>query len=276
MKFTSKSYEFKQWASQKEDNIPSNIDDLKINLHDINHVSLEEISIIKDKIKRFNCCIYKSQQNLLTQANLINFAKSIGMKTYDTNNVHNSPVSSIMLLKPVKSINYIPYTNKKLNWHTDGYYDEKPIFSWLLHCEEPAFSGGENYLLDHELVIREYIIKHGNLDSLSRSDTFIIPGNADAGRDETKGYICDINNKYKKFHMKFSMREKNMELNEQSKTAFIRMKKIIKEDCKKYCITYKLSKNEGIVSNNILHGRNSFEDGKVMRKLYRIRSYERI
>ena len=153
MKFTSKSYEFKQWASQKEDNIPSNIDDLKINLHDINHLSLEEISIIKDKIKRFNCCIYKSQQNLLTQANLINFAKSIGMKTYDTNNIHNSPVSSIMLLKPVKSINYIPYTNKKLNWHTDGYYDEKPIFSWLLHCEEPAFSGGENYLLDHELVI---------------------------------------------------------------------------------------------------------------------------
>ena len=76
--------------------------------------------------------------------------------------------------------------------------------------------------------------------------------------------------------MKFSMREKNMELNEQSKTAFIRMKKIIKEDCKKYCITYKLSKNEGIVSNNILHGRNSFEDGKAMRKLYRIRSYERI
>ena len=110
MKFTSKSYEFKQWASQKEDNIPSNIDDLKINLHDINHLSLEEISIIKDKIKRFNCCIYKSQQNLLTQANLINFAKSIGMKTYDSNNIHNSPVSSIMLLKPVKSINYIPYT----------------------------------------------------------------------------------------------------------------------------------------------------------------------
>ena len=50
--------------------------------------------------------------------------------------------------------------NKKLNWHTDGYYDEKPIFSWLLHCEEPAHSGGENYLLDHELAIREYIIKY--------------------------------------------------------------------------------------------------------------------
>ena len=276
MKFTSKSYEFKQWASEKEDNIPSNINDLKIDLHDINHISLKEISIIKDKIKRFNCCIYKSHVDLLTQADLLNFAKSIGTKTYYDNNIHSNPVSSIMPLEPEKTVNYIPYTNKQLNWHTDGYYDEKPIFSWLLHFEEPAFSGGENYLLDHELAIREYILKHDNLDQLTRPDSFIIPSNADAGRNETKGYICDMNNKYKKFHMKFSMRQKNIELNERSKTAFIRMKKIIKEDCKKYCITYKLSKNEGIVSNNILHGRNSFEDGKVMRKLYRIRSYERI
>ena len=276
MKFTSKSYEFKQWASEKEDNIPSNINDLKIDLHDINHISLKEISIIKDKIKRFNCCIYKSHVDLLTQADLLNFAKSIGMITYDDNNIHSNPVSSIMPLEPEKTVNYIPYTNKQLNWHTDGYYDEKPIFSWLLHCEEPAFSGGENYLLDHELAIREYILKHDNLDQLTRPDSFIIPSNADAGRNETKGYICDMNNKYKKFHMKFSMRQKNIELNERSKTAFIRMKKIIKEDCKKYCITYKLSKNEGIVSNNILRGRNSFVDGKVMRKLYRIRSYERI
>ena len=134
MKFTSKSSEFKQWASDKEDNIPLNIDDLKIDIRDINHVSLKEIAMIKDKIKRFNCCIYKSQQDLLAQADLINFAKSIGMKTYDSNNVHNSPVSSIMPIETEESLNYIPYTNKKLNWHTDGYYNEKPIFSWLLHC----------------------------------------------------------------------------------------------------------------------------------------------
>ena len=276
MKFTSKSSEFKQWASEKEDNIPLNIGDLKAEIQDINHITSEEISNIKGKIKKFNFCVYKSTVGLHNQADLVNFARSIGMKTYDTNNIHNSPVSLIMSLESGNAVNYIPYTNKQLNWHTDGYYDEKPIFSWLLHCEEPAYSGGENYLLDHELAIREYIFKYDNLDSLSRSDALVIPGNVEAKRDETKGYICDSDNVYKRFHMKFSMREKNMKLNEQSKTAFMRMKKIIKEDCKKYCLTYKLSKNEGIVSNNILHGRNSFEDGKVMRKLYRIRSYERI
>ena len=276
MKFTSKSSEFRQWASEKEDNIPLNISDLKTEIQDINHISSEEISDIKDKIKKFNFCIYKSSVGLHNQADLVNFARSIGMKTYDTNNIHNSPVSLIMSLDSENTVNYIPYTNKELNWHTDGYYDEKPIFSWLLHCEEPAHSGGENYLLDHELAIREYIFKYDNLGSLSRPDALVIPGNVEANRDETKGYICDSDNVYKRFHMKFSMREKNIKLNEQSKTAFMRMKKIIKEDCKKYCLTYKLSKNEGIVSNNILHGRNSFEDGKVMRKLYRIRSYERV
>ena len=276
MKFTSKSSEFKQWALEKEDNIPLNIDDLIVKIHDIILATLAEISNIIDKINRFNCCIYQSKAGLNTQADLINFAQSIGMETYDTNNIHNSPISLIMSLETKNALNYIPYTNKKLNWHTDGYYDEKPIFSWLLHCEEPAYSGGENYLLDHELAIREYIIKYDNLESLSSLDAFTIPGNTRANRGETKGYICDNDNEYKKFHMKFSMREKNMKLNEQSKTAIMRMKKIIKEDCKKYCLTYKLSKNEGIVSNNILHGRNSFEDGKAMRKLYRIRSYERI
>ena len=276
MKFTSKSNEFKQWALEKEDNIPLNIDDLIVKIHDINHATLEEISNIKDIIKRFNCCIYQSKVGLNDQADLMNFAQSIGMETYDTNNIHNSPISLIMSLETKNALNYIPYTNKKLNWHTDGYYDEKPIFSWLLHCEEPAYSGGENYLLDHELAIREYIIKYDNLESLSSLDAFTIPGNTHANRGETKGYICNNDNEYKKFHMKFSMREKNMKLNEQSKTAIMRMKKIIKEDCKKYCLTYKLSKNEGIISNNILHGRNSFEDGKAMRKLYRIRSYERI
>ena len=254
MKFTSKSNEFKQWALEKEDNIPLNIDDLIVKIHDINHATLAEISNIKDIIKRFNCCIYQSRVGLNAQADLMNFAQSIGMETYDTNNIHNSPISLIMSLETKNTLNYIPYTNKKLNWHTDGYYDEKPIFSWLLHCEEPAYSGGENYLLDHELAIREYIIKYDNLESLSSLDAFTIPGNTHANRGETNGYICDNDNEYKKFHMKFSMREKNMKLNEQSKTAIMRMKKIIKEDCKKYCLTYKLSKNEGIVSNlSLIH-----------------------
>ena len=55
-----------------------------------------------------------------------------------------------------------------------------------------------------------------------------------------------------------------------------RLKKIIENDCAKYSLSYKLQKNEGIITNNILHGRKAFKDDKVKRKLLRIRSYERL
>ncbi len=49
---------------------------------------------------------------------------------------------------------YIPYTNRPIRWHTDGYYNppERRIRAMVLHCVAPAASGGENALLDHEIA----------------------------------------------------------------------------------------------------------------------------
>ena len=276
MILNAKSREFKLWAAEKEANIPSNINDLKINIRDINNVKSDEISNIKAQIQRYNCCIYNSSSELISKVHLVNFAQSIGMMTYDTNNIDNDAVCSITRNKINDKRGYIPYTDKALNWHTDGYYDKKPIYSWLLHCVAPAEEGGENRLLDHELVIRQYVLKHDDIDLLESENAFTIPGNKDAGRLDTTSYVCSNNNKYKKLHMKFSMRKDNIKLDKSVNKAVTKMKDIITDDCKKYYLTYKLSKNEGIISNNILHGRNSYKDGDNMRKILRIRSYERI
>tara|TARA_B100000900_G_scaffold394893_1_gene392754 strand:- start:21 stop:851 length:831 start_codon:yes stop_codon:yes gene_type:complete len=276
MILNAKSREFKLWAAEKEANIPSNIDDLKVDIKDINHIESNEISKIKALVQRYNCCIYRSIAELKSKAHLIKFAQSMGMMTYDMNNIDHEAVCTITRNKFNDRKGYIPYTDKALNWHTDGYYDQKPIYSWLLHCAVPALQGGENRLLDHELVIRQYVLKYDDIDLLEQDNAFTIPGNEDADRLDTAGYVCSINNKYKKWHMKFSMRKDNIELNNSIKVAMIKMKNIIIDDCKKYYLTYKLSKNEGIISNNILHGRNSYEDGEDMRKIFRIRSYERI
>tara|TARA_Y100000768_G_C23956289_1_gene672980 strand:+ start:103 stop:933 length:831 start_codon:yes stop_codon:yes gene_type:complete len=276
MKLNAKSREFMAWAAQKEANIPSNISDLKISIKDINHVESDEILRIQAIVKRYNCCIYKSSSELKSKKDLLNFAQSIGMITYDKNNIDNDPVCCITRNKPNDKKGYIPYTNKALNWHTDGYYDHKPIYSWLLHCVAPAVEGGENRLLDHELVIRQYVLKYDDINLLEKEDAFTIPGNEDAGRLDTASYICSNNNKYKKLHMKFSMRKDNIKLNNKVGLAIIKMRDVIMNDCKKYYLTYKLSKDEGIISNNILHGRNSYRDDDNVRKILRIRSYERI
>jgi hypothetical protein len=276
MILSAKSEDFIEWSAKKDLNIPSNINDLKVSISDINHVSKAEISQIKQKLTKFNCCIYASGTDLDDNSKIMRFAQSLGMRTFDSHNIDDSAISTISANKDENNMRYIPYTNKGLNWHTDGYYDSKPIFSWLLHCIEPALSGGENFLLDHELAIREYILKYDDIIYLTNNETFSIPTDEVAKREITSNYVCDMNNEYKKLHMNFSMRKENIIVNKDSESAMSKLIKIIKEDCKKYHLTYKLSKSEGIVSNNILHGRNAFKDGRVMRKILRIRSHERL
>lgn len=275
MIFTAKSAEFLRWAEEKERNIPQNIDGISVNIHDINNVKTSEIAKIKETINRYNSCIYSSSVPLESNITLLKFAELVGMRTYDCNNLESNEISTITPVENNK-INYIPYTDKPLNWHTDGYYDRKPIFSWLLHCVNPATQGGENYLLDHELALREYVMRHDNINNLLAADALTIPESKDTSRAKISTYIFSFENQYKKLHMRFSMRKDNIDTSPKASEAITKLKKIIENDCGKYSLTYKLQKNEGIITNNILHGRNAFKDDKVKRKLLRIRSYERL
>ena len=275
MIFTAKSGEFLRWAEEKEKNIPQNSDDILVNIHDINNVKASEIAKIKEIIYKYNSCIYSSKTALKSNTNLLKFVELVGMRTYDCNNIESNEISTITPLQNSK-INYIPYTDKPLNWHTDGYYDRKSIFSWLLHCVNPATQGGENYLLDHELVLREYLLRNDDINNLMAEDALTIPASKDTSRPEISTYIFSFKNKYRRLHMRFSMRKDNIGTSAKASPAIIKLKEIIENDCAKYSLTYKLQKNEGIITNNILHGRKAFKDDKVKRKLLRIRSYERL
>ena len=275
MIFTAKSAEFLTWAEEKERNIPHNIDGIIVNIHDINNVKISEIAKIKETINKCNSCIYSSKIALKSNTNLLKFVESVGMRTYDRNNIESNEISTITPLENNK-INYIPYTDKSLNWHTDGYYDKKSIFSWLLHCVHPATNGGENYLLDHELALREYVLRYDDINNLMSEDALTIPESKDTSRSEISTYIFSIKNQYKKLHMRFSMRKDNIGTSPKAGDAVTKLKQTIENDCAKYSLTYKLQKNEGIITNNILHGRKAFKDDKVKRKLLRIRSYERL
>ena len=275
MIFTAKSAEFLRWAEEKEKNIPQNTDGISVNIHDINNVKITEIDKIKETINKYNSCIYSSKIALKTNTNLLRFVELVGMKTYDCNNIESNEISTITPLQNNR-VNYIPYTDKPLNWHTDGYYDKKSIFSWLLHCVNPATQGGENYLLDHELALREYVLRNDDINHLMTEDALTIPESKDTSRSEISTYIFSFKNQYERLHMRFSMRKDNIGTSPKASSAVTKLREIIENDCAKYSLTYKLQKNEGIITNNILHGRKAFKDDKVKRKLLRIRSYERL
>ena len=53
-----------------------------------------------------------------------------------------------------EDVYYIPYTNRPLNWHTDGYYNrpEEQVRGIVMHCAAESASGGENLFLDQEIA----------------------------------------------------------------------------------------------------------------------------
>ena len=225
MIFTVKSAEFLRWAEEKEKNIPQNSDGILVNIHDINNVKTSEIDKIKETIYKHNSCIYSSKIALKSNTNLLKFVELVGMRTYDCNNIESNEISTITPLQNSK-INYIPYTDKSLNWHTDGYYDKKSIFSWLLHCVNPATQGGENYLLDHELVLREYLLRNDDINNLMAEDALTIPESKDTSRSEISTYIFSFKNKYKRLHMRFSMRKDNIGTSVKASPAIVKLRAV--------------------------------------------------
>jgi hypothetical protein len=65
---------------------------------------------------------------------------------------------------------FIPYTHKPINWHTDGYYNtlDRRILGMTLHCAQDAEAGGENALLDHEIAYIQ--LRDANPDYIAALD----------------------------------------------------------------------------------------------------------
>ena len=74
---------------------------------------------------------------------------------------------------------YIPYSNKALKWHTDGYYQDSEIVrSFVLHCVNAPESGGQLSLLDPEMLY--ILLADTNPDwikALEDPECFTIPAN---------------------------------------------------------------------------------------------------
>ena len=112
--------------------------------------------------------------------------------------------------------NYIPYTNRAIKWHTDGYYNapEKQIHSLLLHCVQNAASGGANALMDHEVAY--ILLRDRNPDyirALMAPRAMTIPPRMDeqgvVARKAESGPVFSITPSGD-LHMRYTMRARNV------------------------------------------------------------------
>jgi len=237
---------------------------------------------------QFNYAIYRLADATQGDKHFVRqLGLSLGLQRLDGNLCSDEDsISSIQVMNSGRHTGYIPYTDKQLTWHTDGYYNDesRTIRAMVLHCVRPAVSGGENLMLDHEMAY--ILLRDENPDYISAFtalDVLTIPPNIENGKEirgAQSGPVFSMDPLTSTLHMRYSARTRNIEWKDSSLTqeAAACMKQLL-DISNPYVITYKMQAGEGIIANNVLHNRTAFTDTEApenRRLLYRARSYDRV
>lgn len=217
---------------------------------------------------------------------LRSFGRQLGLLDLDQNLCAEDSGLTAITVKPTATEHiYIPYTNRPLGWHTDGYYNtlSDQVRAWLLFCVNPAVEGGANALMDHEVA---YIrLRDENPDwirALMADDAFTIPGNIEHGeqiRPDHCGPVFSVD-RSGHLHMRYSARQRNIvwKADKATRDAADFLLDLLKRGDDHIC-PVRLGAGEGVISNNVLHRRDGFrdpEDAPAKRLLYRARYFQRL
>ncbi len=272
------------WRQQKLEHRPA-LEDLLVPLENPFELNAGEKSRIQDLCRRSNTAIYKvsssyqaSDKELVHQLGL-----QLGLSRLDDNLRSDEDDITSLTVKEQAGNSYIPYTNRPLSWHTDGYYNsaEHQVRGFILHCAQPAAAGGENSLIDHELVYMRLRDQNpAYIQALMHPEAMTIPPNIEAGaeiRGACSGPVFSIDVLTGSLHMRYSARKRNIEWrdDELTREAANLITQIL--DIDELTYKYRLKAGEGVICNNILHKRSGFNDSaNAKRLMYRARYYDRI
>ena len=271
--------DYKRWKDKKLESFTRNIDHLTVHISNPNSVSKPEKNKVISLLRSNNLAFFNIDNiSYKDKSSIKRFAFQIGLGDYEFDSrSDDGGLTEIKEHKHNDKISeYIPYTTKELNWHTDGYYNTKDnsILSWLLFCNTQSEKGGVNKYLDHEISYILFNDISNKIKDLMLENTCCIPENLMTRRKEVLNPVYMFDDE--KLHMKFSMRKKNIIWNDASLRAINILKSII-EDSSEYHITKKFAEGEGVITNNVIHKRTAFTNSENKnRLLYRLRSKRRV
>lgn len=283
------------WREQKLANYPRSLDELRVAVANPRALSETECAAIRQACARANMAIYAtppSKDVEVPDSSLVaEMGRRFGLQRLDQNlYADDDGISALQVSAERRQYEYIPYSSKGISWHTDGYYNppERKIHAMVLHCARPAAVGGENALLDHEMVYLQ--LRDQNPDhiaALMQNDVMTIPANIENGveiRPEQSGPVFSVNGagdaNSGHLHMRYTARTRSIVWKADAATqAAVKALEALLAGDSAYCFKTRLAAGEGVISNNVLHTRTAFEDANQTqpgRLVYRARYYDRI
>ncbi len=278
------SSDYSKWRDAKLANAIVHTDELIVEIKDPLHLNATESQALLQRCQRSNMVVYMSRVEM-DEPMLRRFGEQLGLVNLDANWLADKHgISRITVSNPDNQRQtYIPYTDRAIKWHTDGYYNppDRQIRGMVLHCAQNAGIGGENRVMDHEIAY--LLLRDANPDfirALSAADVMTIPERVDefdGTREAQTGPVFSVDaSGY--LHMRYTARTRSIEWKQDEITlaAVAQLETILASETP-HIQQLKMEAGMGLLCNNVLHDRSAFtDDSNHPRLLYRARYLERI
>ena len=279
---------YQVWRAAKLDHYPATAADLVVRVGAAAALTKQEHAAILQRCRSYNLAIYEVTGGGGTDKAAIRaFGQQFGLATLDMNlRADEDSITSLRVVETSGGTHYIPYTNRPLNWHTDGYYNrlDEQVRGIVMHCVSASSSGGDNLFLDPEIAY--LLLRDENPDyirALMQPDAMTIPANIEAGielRPARSGPVFSVAPDTGALHMRYTARTRSIAWKDDRNTRLAAgfLLELLANDSI-YIIRHRLSAGQGVICNNVLHKREAFADDASCgqeRLLYRARYHERI
>lgn len=280
---------YRRWRDAKLEDYPARVDDLIVTVRDPARLSDAEHAEIVQRCRKANMAAYATAPYAeLSKDGMRALGRRCGLEQLDSNMLADddgiTPLAVATDAGPELRAKYIPYTDRPISWHTDGYYNtpEHTVRGLMLYCVRPAVAGGFNDLLDHEIayiLLRDESVDH--VAALMRPDAMTIPANDEDGypaRADSTGPVFWVDPSSGALIMRYTFRVRSIRWSADPgvQAASKRLREILNAGGT-YFFRHRLEPGQGLVCNNVLHTRTEFtESPSQPRLLYRARYFDRV
>lgn len=276
---------YQAWREAKLRAYPERVEDLVVQVANPKALTAEEHAALLERCRKTNMAIYAGPDLGEDKDIPRLMGRQFGLERLDANLMSDEDDITTLTVAEngAKKGEFIPYTDRPIRWHTDGYYNrpDRQILGMLLHCAAPAAEGGANALLDHEilyLLLRDENPAH--IRALMQEDAMSIPPRMDdsgvARPEETGPVFSTLPGG--QLHMRYTARTRSIAWKQDAATqaAVAAIEKFLSQDLP-WKFQHKLEAGMGLLCNNVLHDRTGFVDTPGHKRImYRARYYDRI
>lgn len=274
------------WREAKLAAHPHALSDLLVEIADPRRLTFAEREALLVRCATANMALYASATGSDPDKDIPRqLGRQLGLVNLDANTLADDDGISPLAVAPAGTrTEFIPYTDRGIKWHTDGYYNtlDRQVHGLILHCVQSAESGGENRLMDHEIAY--LLLRDENPDfirALMAPDCMTIPPRLEDGavaRAAQPGPVFSVHADGH-LHMRYTARTVSIEwrADEATRDAVAALERILADATSPYVFRGRLEPGMGLVCNNVLHDRAAFRDTETRKRLlYRARYFDRI